>query len=143
MALPGLCNGGGGRKWVGFLTRRTTQEQLVVLSGHCQQQPSHRSTTVPFARSPYSSAHLWIEQQILRLDIAMADSEGVDVCQGPSELVEVELHEEHRQRLLALVVRPRHAVHRLRYKLQDQVKIQFVRLDGWSGWTLIDDWRDR
>lgn len=84
--------------------------------------------------TPFPPTHLWIEQQVLRLDIAMADAEGVDVRQSPGELVEVQLHQENRQRLLALVVRPRHAVHRLRYELQDQVKVQLVRLDGYVSW---------
>lgn len=91
----------------------------------------HRTPFVPFT-------HLWIEQQVLRLDIAMADAEGVYVREGPGELVEVQLHEEHRQRLLALVVRPRHAVHRLRHELQDKVEVQLVRLESID--LAIGDW---
>lgn len=94
--------------------------------GRCCQRARNPETTLKTLSA--TTTHLWIEQQILRLDIAMADAEGVDVSEGPGELVEVELDEEHRQRLLALVVRPRHAVHGFRHELQHQVKVQFVRL---------------
>lgn len=58
----------------------------------------------------------------------MADPKGVDVREGSGQLVQVQLHEEHREGLLTLVVRPRHAVHRLRHELQDQIQIKLIRL---------------
>lgn len=120
----------GGREGGGSWLLIRTQTTAAVKLSSCQHQQEHRSTINN--RSPLTAgrsfAHLWIEQQVLRLDIAMADAERVNVRQGPCELVEVQLHEEHRKRLLALVVSPRHAVHRLRHELQDQVKVQLVRL---------------
>lgn len=101
----------------------------MVAGARTDNKNTTRSAQRDRSHSILDPPHLWIEQQVLRLDIAMADAEGVDVREGPGELVEVQLHEEHRQRLLALVVCPRHAVHRLRHELQDQVKVQLVRLD--------------
>lgn len=46
---------------------------------------------------------IWIEQEILRLDIAMADSLGVDVRKGTEQLVDVYLDLEDRHCRLHLV----------------------------------------
>lgn len=63
----------------------------------------------------------------------MANAQGVDVRQCPGQLVEVQLHQQHGQGLLALVVLPGYAVHRLGDELQDQVEVQLVRLYGGEG----------
>lgn len=60
----------------------------------------------------------------------MANAQGVDVRQCPGQLVEVQLHQQHGQGLLALVVLPGYAVNRLGDELQDQVEVQLVRLYG-------------
>lgn len=73
-------------------------------------------------------AYLWVEQQILRLDVAMADAQGVDVRERSGELIQVKLHQDDGERLLALVVLPRNAVDSLRYKLQHEVQVQLIRL---------------
>ena len=58
----------------------------------------------------------------------MTDTEGVDVRQRPGELIDVQLHQDDRQRLLALVELPRNAVDRLRHELKHQVEVQLVGL---------------
>ena len=42
-------------------------------------------------------AGLWVEQQVLRLDVSVADPVGVDVGQRAKQLVHVQLHT-HTQR---------------------------------------------
>lgn len=47
-------------------------------------------------------SRLWVEQQILGLNVPMADPERMDVSQAPEQLVHVQLHgEEGRDKLQA------------------------------------------
>lgn len=61
---------------------------------------------------------LGVEQQVLRLDVTVADAEAVDVCQCAGELVDVELDKEEGHDLFALLVLACHRVHGLRHIFQ-------------------------
>lgn len=51
-----------------------------------------------------------VEQQVLRLDVSVADAKVVDICKGAEQLVCVEFNVEHWEWLLLLCVLPCHLV---------------------------------
>jgi hypothetical protein len=69
-----------------------------------------------------------IKEQILGLDIPVADSLGVDVCERPEKLVDVELDFEDRHDSLHLVEVARGAVDSLGNEFEDEVEVDFVLL---------------
>ena len=69
-----------------------------------------------------------VEQQVLGLDVAMADADGVDVRERAEELVHVELDLELGHGLLELDVVPRGAVDGLGDVLEDEVEVDLVLL---------------
>mmetsp|Transcript_15888 Transcript_15888/g.18402 ORF Transcript_15888/g.18402 Transcript_15888/m.18402 type:complete len:329 (-) Transcript_15888:80-1066(-) len=69
-----------------------------------------------------------VHQQVLRLDVAVADAQRVDVRQRPEHLVRVELHEQDRHALLHLHVVPHDPVDGLGDVVHDHVEVDFVRL---------------
>ena len=99
---------------------------------------------------------LRVDKQVLRLDVAMAHAERMDVRQRAAELVSVQLrtqghvavrrangrhlgppgsglgapnlHVQQREGLLGFRVVPRHAVHRLRDEVHHEVQVGLVRL---------------
>jgi len=73
-------------------------------------------------------ARVGVEEEVLGLDITMADALRVDVRQGPEELVNVELHLEDGHRGLELVKEPRGPVDRLGNELLDQVQVHLIFL---------------
>ena len=69
-----------------------------------------------------------IEQEILRLDIPMADSHGVNVGEGAKELVDVNFDFQDWHRRLHLVEEPGGAINGLRYEFENKVEIDFLLL---------------
>ena len=69
-----------------------------------------------------------VEEQILRLDVAMADTLGMDVCQSSEKLLDVQLDLENWHRRLHLVEEPRGAVNSLWHKLLYQVEVYLIFL---------------
>lgn len=69
-----------------------------------------------------------VQEQVLRLDVAVADPDRVDVGERPHELVHVQFDVGHRHRLLEFGIVPRRAVHRLRNVLEDEVQVHLVLL---------------
>lgn len=69
-----------------------------------------------------------IQQQILGLDVAMADADRVDVGQGAEELIHVQLDELWRHVLLELDVVTQGAVDGLRDILHHEVQVDLVFL---------------
>lgn len=74
------------------------------------------------------NACVGIEEQVLWLDVTMADTDGVDVCQRPEELVHVQLDLEHWHDLLELCVVAQRAVDGLWDVFKDEVEVDFVFL---------------
>ena len=62
-----------------------------------------------------------VEEEVLRLDVAVADPDRVDVGEGTEELVHVELDVVHRHRLLELGVVTRRAVDGFGDVFEDEV----------------------
>jgi len=52
----------------------------------------------------------WVQKQVLRLDVSVADSLRMDVCESSEELVYVQLHFEHGHCCLHLVKVARRSV---------------------------------
>ena len=71
-----------------------------------------------------------VDQQVLRLDVAVTHALLVDVVQGAAHLVHIQFHKHGGHALPALGVVLGDAVHRLRYVLQHQVLPHLVLLRG-------------
>lgn len=69
-----------------------------------------------------------VDEQVLGLDVAMADADAVDVGEGAKELVHVEFHVDHWDLLPLFGVVPGDSVHRLRNVFEYQVQIELVLL---------------
>ena len=69
-----------------------------------------------------------VEKEVLRLDIAVANADGVDVHERAEELVHVELDLQHRHGLLELGVVPAGAVHGLWDIFEHKIEVHFVFL---------------
>lgn len=69
-----------------------------------------------------------VQQQVLWLDIAMADAEGMNVGQRAKELVHVQLDLERRHGLLQFGVMTARTVDGLGDIFEDEVEVQFVFL---------------
>lgn len=52
----------------------------------------------PAKVAEFQNSRLWIQQQILGLDVPMADPKWVDIGQTPEQLVHVQLRRENRRR---------------------------------------------
>lgn len=55
----------------------------LMKSGHCVS---------PAEVAEFENGGLWIQQQILGLDVPMTDPERMDIGQAPEQLVHVQLH---------------------------------------------------
>lgn len=77
-----------------------------------------------------------IDQQVLRLDVPVADTHGVDVCQCPEGLVGIKLDEEVGHWLLHLVVMLEHSVDCLRNVVHHDVQVDLIFLRGSGGVSL-------
>ena len=73
---------------------------------------------------------LGVEQQVLRLDVAVAYAHGVYVGETAEQLVHEELDVEDGYGLLGLGVVARHLVHRLRYELEHQVEVDLLAAEA-------------
>lgn len=60
----------------------------------CQDLTKHSRCVSPAKVAEFENSSLWIQQQILGLDIPMANPKRMDVGQAPEELVHVQLHTE-------------------------------------------------
>ncbi len=69
-----------------------------------------------------------VKKEVLWLDVAVADADGVDVHEGTEELVHIQLDLEHRHRLLELGIVPAGTVHCLRDVFEHKVEVHFVFL---------------
>jgi hypothetical protein len=71
-----------------------------------------------------------VQKQVLGLNITMADTLGVNVCQRPEQLVDVQLHFQHGHGRLELVEVTGCAVDGLWDILEDEVEVDFIFLFG-------------
>mmetsp|Transcript_27146 Transcript_27146/g.68916 ORF Transcript_27146/g.68916 Transcript_27146/m.68916 type:complete len:393 (+) Transcript_27146:146-1324(+) len=69
-----------------------------------------------------------VDQKVLRLDIAVADADSVNVPTRSAHLVRVELYEDLWHRRLHLIVVLHHPVHRVGAVLHDDVEVGLARL---------------
>mmetsp|Transcript_142131 Transcript_142131/g.354177 ORF Transcript_142131/g.354177 Transcript_142131/m.354177 type:complete len:255 (-) Transcript_142131:206-970(-) len=69
-----------------------------------------------------------VDQQVLRLDVTVADADGVDVGASAAHLVGIKLHENVRHRLFHLVVMLHHPVDSVGAILHNHVQICLPRL---------------
>ena len=76
----------------------------------------------------FQNARVRVEEQVLRLDISMADALRVDVGKASKQLVHVQLDEGPRDGLLAFRVLSCHLVHCFRDELEHEVEVYFVLL---------------
>ena len=67
-----------------------------------------------------------IDEEVLRLYVAVAYAEGVDVGQGPGQLVQVELDVDEGEGDLGLLVMPTYGVDGLLDVFEDEVEIELV-----------------
>jgi len=84
-----------------------------------------------------------VDQQVLRLDVAVADALRVDLGHRAEHLPALELHQHQRQVLLVLGLGARDARDRVGYELRDRVQLQLVLLLalGLEGVLELDDVR--
>ena len=69
-----------------------------------------------------------VQKEILGLDVAVADADGVDVHERAEELVHVELDLEHWHGLLELCVVATCAIHGFRHIFEHKVEVHFIFL---------------
>ena len=69
-----------------------------------------------------------VKEQILWLDVSVADALRVDVGERAEELVDVELDLEYGHRGLHLIEIPRGAIDGLWHELEDEIEIDFILL---------------
>mmetsp|Transcript_8210 Transcript_8210/g.26446 ORF Transcript_8210/g.26446 Transcript_8210/m.26446 type:complete len:496 (+) Transcript_8210:183-1670(+) len=69
-----------------------------------------------------------VDEQVLRLDVAVADAEGVDVGERAAKLVHVQLQVQQREDLLGLCVVARESVHSLGHKVHHKVEVRVICL---------------
>ena len=74
------------------------------------------------------NASAWVQQEVLWLDVAMADALRVDVCEGTEELVDVELDFEGWHGRLHLVEISRSPVDGFRDIFLYEVEVDFILL---------------
>jgi hypothetical protein len=74
-----------------------------------------------------------IKQQVLRLDVTVADAKCVDVGEGPAKLVHIQLDVENWYRLLGLLVLACDAVDGVGHKLHDEIEVKLLWLDSDAG----------
>ena len=70
----------------------------------------------------------WIQQQILGLDVTMANANWVDVREGPQELIHIKFDLQHWHRLLEFGIMAACTIDGLRYIFEHEVKINFIFL---------------
>ena len=71
---------------------------------------------------------LRIHKQVLRFDVAMAVSEGMNVCKSPETLISVHLDKQARNWLLHFIVMFEYSVHCLWDIVHDNVQIDLILL---------------
>ena len=72
-----------------------------------------------------------VEEEVLRLDVAVADADGMNVHEGTEELVHIQLDLEHGHRLLELGIVPAGAIHGFWDIIEHEVEVHFIFLsDG-------------
>ena len=69
-----------------------------------------------------------VEKEVLWLDVAVADADGVNVHEGTEELVHIQLDLEHGHRLLELGIVPAGTVHGLWDVFEHKVEVHFIFL---------------
>ena len=69
-----------------------------------------------------------VEEEVLGLDVAVADADGMDVHEGTEELVHIQLDLEHRHGLLELGIVPASAIDGLRDVFEHKVEVHFIFL---------------
>lgn len=69
-----------------------------------------------------------VEKEVLRLDIAVANADGVDVHERAEELVHVELDLEHWHGLLELSIVPAGTIHGLGDVFEHEIEVHFIFL---------------
>jgi len=67
-----------------------------------------------------------MDQQVLWFDVAMADSEEVDVRQGSTQLIQIELDIEQRKWHRMLLMTPADGIDSFGNEFQHKIQIQFV-----------------
>ena len=73
---------------------------------------------------------LGVDQQILGLDVSVADACPVNVLEGPAHLISVQLDEDVGHALVVLGVVLADPVHGIWHELQHQVQVRLVLLRG-------------
>ena len=71
-----------------------------------------------------------VEEEVLRLDVAMADADGVNVHERTEELVHIQLDLEHGHGLLELGIVPAGTVHGLWDVFEHKVEVHFIFLSA-------------
>ena len=69
-----------------------------------------------------------VKEEVLRLDVAMADADGVNVHERTEELVHIQLDLEHGHGLLELGIVPAGTVHGLWDVFEHKVEVHFIFL---------------
>ena len=76
----------------------------------------------------FENVRVGITQNVLRFDVSMANSLGMDVGNGPHQLICVDLHNERRDHLFHLEVLFHYSVSRVGNIIHDNIQIDFIRL---------------
>ena len=73
----------------------------------------------------------WVEEEVLRFDISVAYSLGVNVCQGAEQLVNVKFNLQHGHCSFQLVEISRRTIDRLGNIFENKIQVDLVFLPAW------------
>jgi hypothetical protein len=116
---------------VGSVVRRTedqfrstvvTRADVADIRFACDQDLCRAEVT------ELENARSRVQEEILRLNVSMTDSNRVDVGKRSEELIHVQLDLKHGHRLFELGIVPACAVHGLRNVFLDEIEVNFVLL---------------
>lgn len=116
----GVIGGAENELWRSVITRADVRDVGLIL---------HQDlSTAKVAK--LQNATTGVQEEVLRLDVTMTDSLGVDVREGPEKLVNVKLHLQDGHSSLHLVEVSRRSVHRLGNVLLHEIEIDLIFLKG-------------
>lgn len=97
-------------------------QQPPWLSLHLLKMSLSDVRSVPSKITKLQNSGDGVQKQVLRLDVTMADAQGMNIGQASEQLVHVELDLEHRHSLLDLGVVARGTIHGFGDVLKHQVE---------------------
>lgn len=69
---------------------------------------------------------VWVDKKVLRLDVTMTDSKGMNVCEGSKSLICIKLDKNHWHLLLHLVIVLQDSEYSLWHVIHHDIQVNFI-----------------